>query len=132
MDNGAHDDGCGYHHAYERHGDSKNLSVEVCIHDQATVGSASFVSGESSEELREDMTHVLEDIASWVTESGGIIGHIKCSLQNEGETTMLSLTDDEVSCRRVESRTCKVNIACIVFGTDEEDLGRKLSDMLNR
>lgn len=129
-----HNDCCGHHHGKEcehhKHEDENSLLVKVFMHEHATIASACFVSNDEIDILQEDIARILEDIASWVTENNGIIGHLKSSLQTEGETIMLSLTDEKVESKRVKSKKCKISMACIVFGIDERDMEKKLSEDL--
>ncbi|NTW71676.1 MAG: hypothetical protein HGA49_05480 [Eubacteriaceae bacterium] len=122
---------CGHHHKHHEGKEPGNLSMKVYKHDQATVASACFVSREEVHSLQKKISEILKDMAGWVSENNGIIGHLKSSLQTQGETIILSLTEDSVNANKSGSKEVTINLACIVFGIDEKDMEKKLADVLD-
>lgn len=133
-----HDEDCGCGHDHE-HGHEHEHSHEheerkpgivytqVKLHDDAKVVSGSLQVTGDYEAIRNALGQGLKEFAAAVTESGGIIGHIKASAEL-GQTEMFSVTEEDVMIKTAPEKHVNIILAAIVFFISEdkaEELGRK-------
>ena len=89
--------------------------IQVNQHDEAVVVSCSFdLVVNSRQETCNDIKEKLDAIAKRVVEGGGIIGHIKASVETTA-TDMLSITDATVQQKSAPALAAHINLVAILF-----------------
>lgn len=135
-----HDENCGcgchdghHHHQHEHHGESEHQHgpehhhdhsqpITITTHDMSIVGSYAFSIEKKYDEAQLLLDQMLKQVAKEVENSGGIIGHIKAFLKADGESCMISITEEESNKRYLKAECCKVEGVAIVFGIKPEQL----------
>lgn len=107
-------------------------TVRISRHEGAVVGALEQrVSGK-----KEDLARLIEEeisrLARWTEEKGGLVGHIKASLQTPGGTLFFSCTGDEVQCRELPDTGERLSFTAILFFVAEEQLKNKLEALRNQ
>lgn len=133
-----HDENCGchgdHHHAAPAHQPERHQhnpqAITVKTHDASLVGSYRLTIELSFEEAVTTLDAALKKIAAQITERGGIIGHIKANLTAEGQSCMISLTEEKSDQHYNDSRRCQVEGVAIVFGILPEQLTAILNTVL--
>ncbi|MCL1803042.1 MAG: hypothetical protein FWG30_05285 [Eubacteriaceae bacterium] len=130
-DHGGHDhdehDHDGHDHDSEDEHDHAEEGQEylgITTHDESVVGSVRrFYSG-TYEDAVEYMQGKVKAVAEKVAAAGGIIGHIKAYIRSEGDSCMLSVTDDESdsNIRMYPSEKTTLEMASIVFLITPDEL----------
>lgn len=92
----------------------ENFWVDGHLHDEASVVSGECKLYTDYQRVSTVLQTALEDLASTVTEKGGIIGHIKAAVEISS-VEMFSITDESVSIKRTKEQDIIVQIAAIVF-----------------
>jgi len=128
-DGHSHDEeGHEHEHTHEHSADEEYTGITT--HDESIVGSIRrFYPGAYSEAV-DYMKGKVKTIAEKVTSAGGIIGHIKAFIRAEGDSCMLSVTDDESdsNVRDYVSSKNTLELASIVFLITKEQLLQILID----
>lgn len=133
-----HDKNCGchgdHHHSVPTHQPKHHQQIPQAItvktHDASLVGSYCLTIELSFEEAVTTLDAALTKIAAQITELGGIIGHIKANLTTEGQSCMISLTEEKSDQHYSESHRCQVEGVAIVFGILPEQLTAILNTVL--
>jgi len=120
---GCHDE----HHDEHQHHESEphhyeHQPITITTHDMSIVGSYTFNIEKNYKESETILDDLLKQVAKEVTDLGGIIGHIKAFLKSEGESCMISITDDESNKRYVKEARCRVEGVAIVFCIETVEL----------
>ena len=142
-----HDENCGcgchdeHHHDHhcetehqqqsEHHHHHEHKPITVTTHDMSIVGSYTFRIEKSYQEAAAILDGLLKQVAKEVVSRGGIIGHIKAVLASEGESCMISITEEESNKRDVKASSCKVEGVAIVFCVEPEQLEGILTEALS-
>ena len=131
-----HDDecGCGHEHEHEHHhhhDDGAPYIVDGHTHEGASVGTGALTVTGIYGELEDAVKENLRELAGWVTDQGGIIGHIKSSMVST-HTTMLSITEDDVHVIAPQEEEMRINLAAIVFGVALEDLEKQVETICQK
>lgn len=83
----------------------------------------------------DDLTHLVRDtisgLARWTAEQGGLVGHIKASLQTSSGTLIFSCTGGDVHIRAFSDPGASLQFTAIVFFVDEEQLRERLERFLD-
>ena len=121
---GCHD---GHHHEHHHeHGEAPHHHeqgpITITTHDMSIVGSYAFSIEKKYDEAQLLLDQMLKQVAKEVENSGGIIGHIKAFLKADGESCMISITEEESNKRSLKAECCKVEGVAIVFGIEPEQL----------
>ena len=122
--NHEHDHEC---HDHEHHHSCDNRIivgsgyVDANTHDEASVISAVGVIKGDPEVAKAKMHTCLEELGKWVEDSGGVIGHIKCSLETKAITTM-SITSDIVDVANSFEPSTQLTMAAIVYCISPQEL----------
>lgn len=112
-----HSDNCGcMHEAPDALG---VIRVESHLHDEARVISGALTVYADVGKLKSVLSEQLELLAKAVIERGGIVGHIKASVETK-LVEMFSVTDVDVSVKTAPGQEIKINLAAIVFLIDPE------------
>jgi hypothetical protein len=70
----------------------------------------------------------MKEIANEINKNNRIIGHIKAYMTAEGDSCMISITDEESNKRHIKGQYVNVEGVAIVFGIEPS----KLHDILER
>lgn len=124
------------HHEHE-HGSSystengQTYTIDGHLHEGAVIGTGVF-SCQGNEEIVQNLLQSgLKDLGSWITCQGGIIGHIKASMETR-HTTMFSLTEEDTHSISQQSKEFQINIAAIVFSVDLESLKSQIASLCEK
>ena len=95
------------------------IYIERNIHDEAIVISGSLTVEYGSADISSLIAEELENAARAVTESNGIIGHIKSAL-TLSSTKVISVTDDKAVITEAPLKRAKITLAAILFMIEPE------------
>jgi hypothetical protein len=109
---GCHDEHHQTHHEASHH---PQTAITVKTHETSIVGSYQFKIEGSFSEAEAILEIGLKQVAKEVTALGGIVGHIKALVKSEGETCMISITDEEANKHYRKSTRCRAEGVAIVF-----------------
>lgn len=132
---GCHD-GPQDHHHHSEHGHQPAshhhtpVAIMVKTHDTSLVGSYRLTIAACFDDAVPILAEALKKIAAEITALGGIIGHIKANLTAEGQSCMVSLTEDEADLHYHNSDHCQAEGVAIVFGILPEQLSAILNTIL--
>ena len=137
--------GCGHAHVHEAHHTHVHEHREACecpscaqkreklyvtsqLQDNAVVVSAEYHTAADRERAGELLARYMEALAGEIDSRGGIIGHIKTSVEVQ-YVEMYSLTDKTVMKKASELPELTLYTAAIVFCVKEEELRCLVRDM---
>lgn len=121
---GCHDDHphhSGHSHQPEPHQHLYH-PITVKTHDTSLVGSYKFDINTSFKEAETILSDLLKQVSQEVTALGGIIGHIKAILNSEGDSCMISITEDESDKHLIKGSRCHIEGVAIVFCINPDQL----------
>jgi len=120
---------CGHDHQHPKLGHN---NISITHHENAVIVSAEReISGDFTQ-TKETLTLGLKELADWVDNQNGLVGHIKAHLAEKGKSAMLSTTGDEVQVKEIHHPTVILNLAVIVFVADEDGLANHISAMIEK
>jgi hypothetical protein len=105
--------------------------VIFTAHEGALAASVSFECNAPLEQALEWLGQEMEDLAQGVTEQGGIVGHIKASVEPRPMPTTLSTTGQGVTVTPGALTTCKINLVAITVAIDEQTMRGLMRGLLN-
>ena len=125
-----------HHHEHEHHHDHDHEHehhhhemVEITEHEGALIGSVKGrMAGNDYDIAKEKLTVAAKEAARRITETGGIIGHIKFILAVQGQACRISITEEEPSFKEFEGPDTDIEGAAIVFNVEEETLEEILEE----
>jgi hypothetical protein len=100
--------------------------VTVTHHEGAIVGTLEQTVSGNSGEWKVLVREAISGLARWTEEQGGLVGHIKASLQTPEGTLIFSCTGDEVHIRESPDPGTTLAFTAIVFFVNEEQLKKRL------
>lgn len=110
---------------YEGEG-QEGFSLESHIHQGASVVSGTCtVYTPDPKDIRKLLMEKMEQLADWVREEEGYIGHIKSGFSTE-ETESFSVTDRKIQVGSPGKTVVRIHLAAIVFGVSQEELKEKV------
>ncbi|MBQ8975254.1 MAG: hypothetical protein IJ072_05985 [Oscillospiraceae bacterium] len=123
-----------HEHLHEHDHDHENVrygvvTVELNRHDEALVVSGAVNLMGQPGEVNSKLSGALEKAAARVNELGGIVGHIKASVDAR-KITMLSVTETEVMEKSAPESELRIIMTAIVFALPEEDAKALVEDAL--
>ena len=110
------------------------IFIERNMHDDAVVISGSLSVENVSGELSACIAQELETAARLVSESGGIIGHIKAAVSTSA-MSMISVTEEKAMIKDSPLSSARITLTVIVFlikPEDAEDIARKALAAIRR
>lgn len=130
-DHGHHDHGpdctCGCHD----HGHDGR--IRIAVHGVSVAGSVTLTAELEYKAGVREFGRLLSGISREISEQGGIVGHIKALVTDEGRSCMLSVTDEEdASCTDCSAPRLRVEIACIAMALEPEELRHILHHHLKK
>ena len=108
----------------------KNSKVSVTRHEDALIGHLDCNLERVAEYEEEWIAEIMESLGSWVTEQGGIVGHIKGFLESKPQAILFSLTREQVEKHPYQSTRFYFHMTAIVFAVNEARLRQKLKDII--
>ena len=72
----------------------------------------------------------ISEIAEWTIQHGGLVGHIKASLQTSCGNLIYSCTGDEIHIHEVPGQGSYLEFTAIVFFVEEKQLKTHLEPLL--
>jgi len=94
--------------------------TKVRLHDDAKVVSGELTIVGDAGAVREKLQNALGEFAEAVSEKGGVVGHIKASVETK-QVEMFSVTDVEVMIKTAPQQEISIILAAIVFYISEEE-----------
>lgn len=133
MSGHTHDCGCHTHH--HPHGESDGthgllpdgtFDVHSQVHEGASVasGRGTFAAAEP-ETLQQILQGQMRELASWISKSGGYVGHVKAGVSVE-RTSMYSVTLERLTQQDAPLTRLQVHLTAIAFQIPEEALRLRL------
>lgn len=103
--------------------------VTVTHHEGAIVGALEQTVSGNAGERKALVRDAISGLARWAEEQGGLVGHIKASLQTREGTAIFSCAGDEVHIRELADTGTELSFTAIVFFVDEEQLKKRLEEL---
>ncbi len=101
------------------------MRLDQSTHEQASICTAVCQWPCSDLEQEEAyVAEVMKQVAAWVTEAGGFVGHIK-SVMKLTEKKSFSITLNTLQAKEI-GKEVTVELAAIVYGVTPEDLAEQL------
>lgn len=132
---------CGHDHHDHIHSDVDSCAetrseekVQIHLHDGAVVASAACTVVEEKEQVDavfQKLEDALKTFGAWVRAQGGIIGHIKVSVEQKN-SRMYSLTDEILNCTEQKNVSLYIQIAAIIYLIEEKQLEDGFSQLIRR
>lgn len=139
--------GCGHHHLEEKHSNyyadfdhTEHSKEDVQIgkwhlifekHESAVIANVYYEVESDYETSVEECRGDMAELARNIEEDGGLIGHIKMYVKEEGRSCMLSLTDSTALHRKEGSqKRSVVEGVCIVIGMKTETLKKEFEKIV--
>lgn len=82
--------------------------------------------------MRATLARELKTLADWIEDQGGMVGHIKAFLKEQGNSAMLSTTGEYVQIKETLNPKVTVNIAIIAFVSNDSQLCLKFAESLEK
>lgn len=131
---------CGHVHEHsEKHAKNQNIKdtqvfgnswVNSQNHDGAIVISAGCSIHGDQETISSVIVSQLKDLAVFVQERGGVVGHIKASIETN-LVKMFSITDQDVMTKQATEQEIEIHFAVIVFSVKIEEVKQAVIRMLD-
>ncbi|KPU43135.1 hypothetical protein OXPF_33850 [Oxobacter pfennigii] len=135
-----HDHDHGHNHDHEHHDhdctcDCLSLeeeTISVSTHEMSVVGSYKIKIDKPYDEAVKILDDCIKEVASEINKISGIIGHIKAYLVSEGDSCMISITDEESSIKHIKGEYANVEGVAIVFNVEPDKLKSILKKALDK
>lgn len=105
--------------------------VTVKHHEGSTIFTYEGDSNRSLEDLQKPISGLIDLVQQEVEKQGGVVGHVKAFLEDEGASASLSATGGKVHIRQAKARNTRIHFAAIVFPMDEDIIREKLEQALS-
>lgn len=105
------------------------------VHIQKTEGAiaASFsVDIADGKDMEKVIGDEMQELARWVNDKGGIIGHIKSRITESEPTVFLSITSDVLQRKTAAEKRTAIGFAAIVFNVNQEELQIMMTEIYRR
>ncbi|MBU4440692.1 MAG: hypothetical protein L6276_02520 [Acetobacterium sp.] len=127
-----HDDHKDHDHHEHQHPKLGHNDISITHHENAVIVSAEReISGDYAQ-VKETLALGLKELADWVDNQNGLVGHIKAHLSAKGNSAMLSTTGDAVQIKETEGTGILINLAVIVFVENETGLADQVTQLLKK
>lgn len=114
---------------HDHHHENRFPLLEVTTHETAIVGTVKCKIPVKYDEGIKILKKASTDIAKEIEDLGGIIGHIKAFVKEEGRSCMISVTEaDDIQLKEGSANVLHVEMANIVFGISKDIM----TDILKR
>ncbi len=121
-----HDHDPAHHHRHE-HGEDccceACSGISVSSHEGALIGSLTgHITAENVDTAMELLSAEMTALAARISEAGGVIGHIKAIVSEEGRGYQISVTDTEATVRSLPPSAFRADCTAIVFAVEKDEL----------
>ena len=128
---------CGHDHDahkdHQHHHDKPGQTdIAITHHENALIVSVEREISGDYNHVKETLALGLEELANWVEDQNGLVGHIKAHLSEKGSSAMLSTTGDAVQIKETSNPGILINLAVIVFVENEAGLTDQVDRLLKR
>ena len=119
----------------------KIYQIETTLHEGAVaIAGETTVRDKSFDACQTIIQEDFITLNDWITDCGGIVGHLKSYISSLDQKAMISTTGDQVSCLMqpsevgavVQNDGVQISIALIVFNIPQQDLEAKLIGLFER
>ena len=118
------DCGCDHEHEHNHHHEEETLPgviyTNVRLQDDAKVVSGRLLISGSYDDIKDKLKEGLEEFAAAVNEKGGVVGHIKASVEVT-TVDMFSVTETAAMVKRAPEQNMRIILAAIVFFIEPEE-----------
>ena len=104
--------------------------IQIKHHEGAIVCSLEHSISGDPDKLKELVYSTISEIAEWTIQHGGLVGHIKASLQTSCGNLIYSCTGDEIHIHEVPGQGSYLDFTAIVFFVEEKQLESHLEPLL--
>ena len=104
--------------------------IQIKHHEGAIVCSLEHSISGDPDKLKELVYSTISEIAEWTIQQGGLVGHIKASLQTSCGNLIYSCTGDEIHIHEVPGQGSYLEFTAIVFFVEEKQLESHLEPLL--
>lgn len=113
-----------HHHHHHHEEDGREIhGIGISSHEGALIGTLSgHMPAQSVDLAKEQLSAALIALAALIREAGGIIGHIKAIVSEEGRGYQISVTDEQAAVRSLPVSAYRADCAAIVFALSENEL----------
>ena len=97
--------------------------IGVASHEGALIGTLTgHIAADSVDAAKELLSAALTGLAAQINEAGGVIGHIKAIVSEEGRGYQISVTEEDAMVRSLSPSAYRADCATIVFAVGEDAL----------
>ena len=119
------------HHHEHDHDHHHHGPLSISHHEGAVIGAVKgVIAGKTYEEAETLLAAQMREAGRRVTEAGGLIGHIKFILTENGRCGRISVTDEEENIKHFEGSGCRAEGVAIVFLAEDEKLEEILTETI--
>lgn len=119
-----------HHHHGEIQEEEEVGKVRFTRHEGALVCNAIWELSGDFLSVQQEVGKHMDALADWVEKEEGIIGHIKCFLEEKLRSSMLSTTGDGVNCVDYQDNRVEVQLTVIVYAEDAARLCKKIEEFM--
>ena len=116
-------------HAHHHHHHEEDCCCEACsgirvaFHEGALIGTLTgHIQADNVDEAKGLLASAMTSLAARINEAGGVIGHIKAIVSEEGRGWQISVTDEEAVERQLLPSAIRADCTVIVFSVAEDML----------
>ena len=106
------------------------VKIQIKHHEGAIVCSLEHRFSGNPDKLKDLIYRTIFEIAEWTIQEGGLVGHIKASLQTSCGNLTYSCTGDEIHIHEVPGQGSYLAFTAIVFFVEEKQLEKHLEPLL--
>ena len=109
------------HNEHDHEAEVVDGAVNVSHHEGALICSSRVTARIGYAAAVKAVERALKELAAWVDAHKGYVGHIKSSVSDDGRSTTLSTTGDELTVREFTVDNSVISMAAIVFAVPDDD-----------
>ncbi len=103
--------------------------IGVSFHEGALIGTLTGrIAADSVDAAKELLSAAMTDLAARINGAGGIVGHIKAIVSEEGRGYQISVTDEEAAVRSLSPSAYRADCTAIVFAVEEDVLREQMQE----
>jgi len=97
--------------------------IGIASHEGALIGTLTgHIAADSVDAAKERLCAAMTALAARINEAGGVIGHIKAIVSEEGRGYQISVTEEDAAVRSLPPSAYRADCAAIVFAVEEDAL----------
>lgn len=97
--------------------------IGIAYHEGALIGTLTgHITTDSVDAAKELLCSAMTELAARINTAGGVIGHIKAIVSEEGRGYQISVTDEDSMVRSLSPSAYRADCAAIVFAVEEDAL----------